>query len=254
MSENGNKEIAELFGGKIFSFPKPSTLIKHFIDLVNDKDNDCLVLDFFSGSGTAAQAVLELNEEDGGKRQFICVQMPELLDSSHEAYKAGYRTIADIGRARIKKVIERIEAKRNNADTQTTLDQALKEEGNETPQALGFNAFKLAPSNFKEWRTDVDNEADLLAQLEYHIDSTKPGSEERSMVYELLLKLAMPVTTPVHCQTIDIAHDNIKGKLQTRVYVANLDNVNSMVFNLSVNQQKKYLTLFWTSNLCACCA
>ena len=227
-TEDGTRAFRSLFEKSYFEHPKSIELVKRCIQVgLNDED---IMLDFFSGSGTAAQAVLELNEEDGGKRQFICVQMPELLDSSHEAYKAGYRTIADIGRARIKKVIERIEAKRNNADTQTTLDQALKEEGNETPQALGFNAFKLAPSNFKEWRTDVDNEADLLAQLEYHIDSTKPGSEERSMVYELLLKLAMPVTTPVHCQTIDIAHDNIKGKLQTRVYVANLDNVNSMVF------------------------
>jgi hypothetical protein len=64
---------------------------------------------------------------------------------------------------------------------------------------LGFNAFKLAPSNFKEWHSDVNNEADLLAQLEYHIYSTKPDSQAHSMVYELLLKMALPITTPIEC-------------------------------------------------------
>ncbi len=201
MSENGNKEIAELFGGKLFSFPKPSTLVKHFVDLVNDRENGCVVLDFFSGSGTTAQAVLELNEEDGGNRQFICVQMPEVLEEDSEAYKAGYRTIADIGRARIKKVIEQIEAKRQEANKQKKLEDAEAS----APQVLGFNAFKLAPSNFKEWRTDVTEVSDLFEQMDYHVDSTKPDSEAGSMVYELLLKLALPITTPIQCHDVGSA-------------------------------------------------
>ncbi len=199
MSENGNKEVAELFGGKLFSFPKPSTLVKHFVDLVNDRDSACVVLDFFSGSGTTAQAVLELNEEDGGNRQFICVQMPEVLDESSEAYKAGYRTIADIGRARIAKVIDRIATKRQ----ESLAKEPLVAEDNTPRQALGFNAFKLAPSNFKEWRTDITTVTDLFDQLDYHVDSTRPDSHAASMVFELLLKLALPITTPVECHALD---------------------------------------------------
>jgi adenine-specific DNA-methyltransferase len=72
-------------------------------------------------------------------------------------------------------------------------------------QALGFNAFKLAPSNFKEWRTDVDQVSDLFEQMDYHVDSTKPDSEAGSMVYELLLKLALPITTPIQCHDVGSA-------------------------------------------------
>ncbi len=110
LSENGNKEIVELFGGKLFSFPKPSTLIKFFIDLVNNKDEDCLILDFFAGSGTTAHAVMQLNAEDGGNRQFICVQIDEATDPKSEAYKAGYLSIFDITQARISKAAAKIQA------------------------------------------------------------------------------------------------------------------------------------------------
>ena len=176
----------------IFDFSKPYELIKDFL-LLSNTDDESLVLDFFSGSGTTAQAVLELNEEDGGNRQFICVQMPEVLEEDSEAFKAGYRTIADIGRARIQKVIERMEAKRHEDSKQGQLVVS-----NETPpQALGFNAFKLGPSNFKEWRTNITEVDNLFAQLDDHIDSTRPDSIAGSMVYELLLKLALPITTPI---------------------------------------------------------
>ena len=195
-NDAANKELASLFESKTpFDTPKPSTLIKQMLRIACDKGD--LIFDFFSGSGTTAQAVLDLNEEDGGNRQFICVQMPEVLDESSEAYKVGYRTIADIGRARIAKVIEKIESKRLEGSAQGVLTKDDMQK-----QALGFNAFKLAPSNFKEWRTDVANEADLLAQLEYHVDSAKPDSEAGSMVYELLLKLALPITTPIESHKV----------------------------------------------------
>ncbi len=176
---------------------KPLKLLRRIIQLSDSAEKDDLVFDFFSGSGTTAQAVLELNEEDGGNRQFICVQMPEKLDESTDDSNSGYKTIADIGRARIKKVIESIDAKRLEESKQGTLE--VKDE---PKQSLGFNAFKLAPSNFKEWRTEIENEEDLLAQMEYHLDSTKPDSLPQSMVYELLLKLSLPITTPIVCHTI----------------------------------------------------
>lgn len=107
LSENGNKEIVELFGGKLFSFPKPSTLIRFFVDLINEED--CIILDFFAGSGTTAHAVMQLNAEDAGNRQFICVQIDEATDPKSEAYKAGYQTIFDITQARISKAAAKIQ-------------------------------------------------------------------------------------------------------------------------------------------------
>lgn len=224
LRENMSEKISSLlyFGGSddsyfeelglVFENPKPFEVAKKIIDPLVKKDE--IILDFFSGSGTTAQAVLELNEEDGGNRQFICVQMSETLEEDSEAYKAGYRTIADIGRARIKKVIERMEAKRKEENKQGKIEQS------EAPkQNLGFNAFKLAPSNFKEWRSDLDTVEELFEQLAYHIDSTRPDSEAGSMVYELLLKMALPLTTPIQCHTVE----------QSRVYVASPENTKPVV-------------------------
>ena len=206
MKSDGGVEVENLFSGKsYFSYPKPSSLIKMLLGSLVCEDGD-VVLDFFSGSGTTAQAVLELNEEDGIDRQFICIQMPELLDESTEAYKAGYRTISDIGSARIQKVIEIIESQR-------LVD--LKNNGAAGVDPLiGFDFFRLSPSNFKEWRADVDNGADLLAQLEYHVDSTRPDSEAQCMIYELLLKMALPITTPVKCHELKV------DKKVMRIYLA----------------------------------
>lgn len=201
-TQHGTNEIIRAFGNaQIFPFAKPTKFIEKLLSIGMDKSDESIILDFFSGSGSTAETVMELNEEDGGNRQFICVQMPEALEEDSEAFKAGYRTIADIGRARIQKVIERMEAKRKAAHA-ASKQKEIEEEESAPLQALGFNAFKLGPSNFKEWRTDVNEVSDLLAQLDYHIDSTKPDSEAGSMVYELLLKLALPVTTPIESHKV----------------------------------------------------
>lgn len=206
-----------LLNGNFFTNPKDPDFLGKLFKAINFQKND-IAIDFFSGSATTAQAVLDLNEEDGGNRQFICAQMPELLEENGEAYRAGFRTIADIGRTRIKKVIERIEGKRLEDSRQASLPGA--EVG--LKQALGFNAFKLTPSNFKEWRTDISSEEGLLAQLEYHIDSTKPDSEAKCMVYELLLKMALPITTPVKCYEIK------SGAKSNHIYIATPENAKSI--------------------------
>ena len=110
----GNKkasvDLKNLFGLKIFDFPKPVEVIKKAISASAEEDD--IILDFFAGSATTAQAVLELNKEDGGSRKFILVQLPELCDESSEAQKAGYKTIADISKERIRRVIMKIENER----------------------------------------------------------------------------------------------------------------------------------------------
>ncbi|MBI1924477.1 site-specific DNA-methyltransferase [Candidatus Poribacteria bacterium] len=185
------QELRQIMGMETLKFPKPLSLLKVLIQQGLNGTESSLVLDFFAGSGTTAQAVLELNEEDGGNRQFVCVQMPEPLEEGSEAYKAGYRTIADICKARIQKVI---------AQLQTARAGKLPLETN--PQPLGFQAFRLAPSNFKAWRGDVTGE-DILKQLELHIHSEKQGSEGEKMLYELLLKAGYPLTAKVESAEID---------------------------------------------------
>ena len=96
MSQDGTKEISNLFGSKVFSYPMPSSLIKCLIK--NATKPDDLILDFFSGSGSTADAVMQLNKEDGGRRKFIVDQIPELCGKDPEAFKAGYKNICEIGK------------------------------------------------------------------------------------------------------------------------------------------------------------
>ena len=113
MSQDGTKEITSLFDAKVFSFPKPTSLIKHYISTLNA--TDALILDFFSGSATTAHAVMQLNAEDGGRRRFIMVQLPEPTDEKSEARKAGYKTICEIGKERIRRAGRKIMEERRAA-------------------------------------------------------------------------------------------------------------------------------------------
>jgi adenine-specific DNA-methyltransferase len=149
-SQEGSKQLVTLLDAGVFDGPKPVRLLQRLITLANATD-DSIILDFFAGSGTTAQAVMELNLEDGGTRQCICVQMPEVLDEASEAYKAGYRTIADITRARIDKVIAKLKADNAMAPDKT--------------RDLACAQFTLAPSNFKVWRSDVADAEALREQL-----------------------------------------------------------------------------------------
>ena len=177
ISEQGTIELGKLNLSNFFDHPKPVDLIKKSLRIATQ--NSDLVLDFFAGSGTTAQAVMELNEEDGGNRQFTCVQMPEVLEENSEAYKSGYKTIADITKARISKVIEKITTER-----ESKLEL-------ETRQPLGFNAYKLAPSNFKIWRSDIQGKDAILEQLQVFQSSEKSDSPQENMLTELLLKTGL---------------------------------------------------------------
>jgi adenine-specific DNA-methyltransferase len=223
-NDEAQKETGELLGKKIFSTPKPVRFIRRILSIATSPNNHephegvirepnavyqkeklipqiCnssdIILDFFAGSGITAHAVLDLNEQDGGNRQFICVQLPEALEESSEAYKAGYRTIADICKARISKVIARLQTGRKTATQNADLF------ADTTPkQPLGFNSFKIAPSNFKQWRSDTENQA-ILEQLDLFRHSEKPDSDNYNMLVELLLKSGRPLTAQVETLTID---------------------------------------------------
>ena len=176
-SQEGAKEVTSLFNGEGgFDGPKPVRLIKRLITMSGAKDED-IILDFFSGSCTTAHAVAELNAENGGNRRWICVQLPELTDEKSEAYKAGYRTIADIARERICRACAKIRA-----------DQANRLASRDTPLDLGFRAYRVDDSNFKQWNELVSNPEEIRQQALANLDLLEEGTTDDDLLTELLLK------------------------------------------------------------------
>lgn len=172
--------------------PKPVRLMKHLLSIGCTGDE--IVLDFFSGTGTFGHAVLEANLEEGKALQFICVQLPEPLDPDTEAYRAGYKSIADAGRTRITRVIERLKAESNLA--------------NPAPEGMGVKSFVLTPSNFKQWRGEyIDSPEALQDQIKLFVQSEKDGAGAEDMLYELLLKFGQPLTTPI--ETLEVQGNRV---------------------------------------------
>ncbi len=197
-NQEGTKEVEELLGKNIFSFPKPMRLVSYLSNFStnNNDDNSGIYLDFFSGACTSAHAVLDLNKKDGGNRKFIMVQLPEPCDKKSEAYKAGYKTIADIGKERIRRVIKKIETEQAEQQKQADGDLFKRKKSGNKPLDLGFKVFKLAPSNFKIWDGTVED-SDIERQLEMTIDHIDPKSTEEDILYEILLKSGFGLTTPI---------------------------------------------------------
>ena len=170
MSQDGTKEITNLFGSKVFPFPKPSSLI-YFLCKIHTDESD-IILDFFSGSATTAHAVMKLNSEDNGKRRYILVQIPEKLDESSEAYRAGFHNICEIGKERICLAGDRIKAENPEANVD-----------------IGFKVFRVADTNIK-WNSLVDAGQLDLSQIELTPDLVDfmPRANDVDIVYELMLR------------------------------------------------------------------
>lgn len=180
-------ELKELFENPPFDTPKPIRLIKKMMDLVDD--DQCIILDFFAGSGTTAHAVMQLNKEDGGNRRFICVQLPEPCDPKSEACKAGYSTIADISKERIRRAGAKLRAEIESERAQKATELSFDNTEDSTMPDFGFKVFRLADSNFKQWRDFRGSE--LQQWQQQTIDFINPVAENATidnMVYELLLK------------------------------------------------------------------
>ena len=143
-THEANNELKALLGGGIFDNPKPTKLIKQILQLSTSPTEGDIILDFFAGSCTTADALLSLNQEDGGNRKFICIQLPEPL-SPPKKLRDGtlLSTVADIGSERIRRVIRRIQ---QNGDVQTS--NTIDEEYNQ----LGFKVFRLSTSNYRCWQ------------------------------------------------------------------------------------------------------
>jgi len=203
-NQEGTKEVADLMGENIFSFPKPSSLIRHFFGFtVNDKEeSNGIYLDFFSGSCSSAQAVLDLNKEDTGNRRYIMVQLPEPCDEKSEAFKAGYKTIAEIGKERIRRVIKNLRLQIDDLELKQEKKQlSLLKDNNQKPKIknlqsldFGFKVFKLDSSNIRVWNPDRN---DLEQTLLDHMEHLVEGRSEEDVLYELLLKRGVDLTVPI---------------------------------------------------------
>jgi adenine-specific DNA-methyltransferase len=193
------REIQEMFGSAAFSYSKPTSLLNFLTKTTADKND--LILDFFAGSGTTAQAVLELNAADGGNRKFILVQLPEPTG------REDYPTIAEITKERVRRVIYRLTQKDADLEKESKqpenepnlfpkeICENLRESADKTP---GFKVFKLDTSNFKPWDGTPPATPDgLTAQLELHVDHILTGRTQEDILTELLLKSGFPLTTAV---------------------------------------------------------
>lgn len=186
MSLDGTKEITDIFAGKIFSYPKSISLIKFFIEASTKIDKDAIVLDFFSGSATTAHAVMKLNAEDGGTRKFIMIQLPEHCDTSSNASQAGYSTICEIGKERIRRAGVKI--KEENPFITQNLD-------------IGFRVFKLDESNMNNvYYSANEYSQDLLSMLESNV---KADRTDLDLLFGCLLEWGLPLSLPYSSEEID---------------------------------------------------
>ena len=184
---SGRSEVTGIFNTAVFDYPKPVSLLKYLISF--QEVNDSIVLDFFAGSDTTAHALMQLNSEDAGNRKFICVQLPEPTDEKSEAYRAGYKTISEITKERIRRAGEKIKSEMKGdlfSDQGKTLD-------------IGFRAFKLDSSNIRA----CDGNPDALEDNLFNAGSNiKENRTEDDVLYEILLKYGLDLTMPIEEKAI----------------------------------------------------
>lgn len=182
----GTAEIRTLFGNRFFDFPKPTKIINILLNTVVRKNKDSIILDFFSGSGTTAHAVMQLNAEDGGNRKFIMVQLPEETPEDSEARKAGYNTIPEIAKERIRRAGKKI--KEESPLTTADLD-------------TGFRVFRLDEGNYE----DVERSPNDInqAQLDLFLDNIKTDRNELDLLFGCMLDWGVQLSLPMEQEEVD---------------------------------------------------
>ncbi|WP_420914014.1 site-specific DNA-methyltransferase [Bartonella krasnovii] len=186
LNTEATRMIQKILHGNIFDYSKPMSLLMTLLKQIISKND--LILDFFAGSGTTAHAVMQLNAEDGGKRRCISVQLPEPTDTKSEAFKAGYKNIADIGKERLRRAGKKIKEEQSeklNLNANGDLD-------------TGFKVFKLDSSNIKRWEADFDT---LDMNLLNAVDHLKQDRSNEDLLYEILLKYGLDLAVPIETRT-----------------------------------------------------
>lgn len=219
-----NRKGADLIKkfGIPFDFAKPIELLVFLIKIVNDENS--LILDFFSGSATTAHAVMQLNAEDGGKRKFIMVQLPEVCAENSEAYKAGYKNICEIGKERIRRAGQKI--KEENPLTTQDLD-------------IGFRVLKCDSSNMKDVyytpREHMDKQQSLF------VDNIKEGRNDEDLLFDAMLKLDTPLSSKI--EKISIAGKTVYNVAQGHLMACFDKNVTDEVITAIAKEMPSYFVM-----------
>lgn len=178
-TEYGTNYLKKLFNGRTFDYPKSVYAVEDALRVAT-ADKNALILDFFSGSSTTADAVFRLNAEDQGTRKFIMIQIPEKVNDNSDAFASGFHTIPEIAEERIRRAGDKIVS--DNPLLADKLD-------------IGFKVFELSKSNIKKWNV---NPEDLVGQLSLIANNFEEGSKSIDVVYEIMLKQGLDLTYPIN--------------------------------------------------------
>lgn len=193
-NEDAYEELDKIFGvKKLFDYSKPKNYIKELIKSGTNFDKDCIVLDFFSGSASTAHAVMQLNAEDGGHRKFIMVQLPEKCDEKSEAYKAGYRTICEIGKERIRRAGKKIREEITDNSSLLTPNSKLD---------TGFRVLKCDTSNMKDvYYNPAEYEVNMFSRLE---DNIKEDRTPEDLLFQVMLDLGILLSSKIQVRSVEV--------------------------------------------------
>ncbi|PEQ91755.1 site-specific DNA-methyltransferase [Bacillus sp. AFS006103] len=233
-NEIAKNRFKELFNGiSLFETPKPTDLIIQALKISTNSNNQDLILDFFSGSATTAHATMQLNAEDGGNRRFIMVQLPEALEEDTEAYKAGYKTICDIGEERIRRAGEK--SKQELIEKQKSTSMLNEHTVDPERLDIGFKVLQLDTSNIREWNADFEH---LEDELDLH---KTPFIEERTeldVVYEIMLKYGLELTYPI--ETFEVDGKNVYDIAFGNLFICLARHIDTNIVKAIIAKRNEY--------------
>lgn len=224
LTSSATKMLINLMGDKTFDNPKNINLIIRCLKMIVKFDKDSLILDFFSGSATTAHAVMQLNAEDGGKRKFIMVQLPEVCAENSEAYKAGYKNICEIGKERIRRAGKKI--KEENPLTTQDLD-------------IGFRVLKCDSSNMEDVYFTPKEYMDKQQSL--FVDNIKKDRNDEDLLFDAMLKLDTPLSSKI--EKITIAGKTVYNVAQGHLMACFDKNVTDEVITAIAKEMPSYFVM-----------
>mgnify|MGYP000862532027 CR=1 FL=1 len=249
-TRTGKTDFTSLFDAAYFTAPKPPKLISFLADISTNSGD--LIVDFFAGSGTTAQAIYELNKEDKANRKFICVQLPELCEENSDSVRAGFKTISDISKERVRRASQKVKkeikeeihklqteqaALKSEIQTEETLQKISKIQTDIEllkNQDLGVKILKIEDSNFKQWQQIEGKNLDALAeQMKLFVDPVSESATIENMVYELMLKSGKDLNSKIEKQ--DGFFSVNAGELVLMLEKANQEIIHNII---ALNPQK----------------
>lgn len=215
LNNEGTQEVQELFGGqRYFENPKTVRMLEYLFKIGAGSSD--IIMDIFSGSGSTAQAVMDLNAQDGGSRRYILVQIDEQTSEKSEAHKAGFNTIPELARERIRRAGEKVEIQSIDVDT-------------------GFKAFKLDSSNISSWGREVN---DAQTSLVFEAENIVANRTDEDVLFEIILKKGLDLSSNIKSTTVDegIVFDVEQGML----YVVGGRSVSKAVADVIADSRRSY--------------